>query len=251
MSVVESLEELVVDTKEGRLKRMRRAILTTARLTQQVLQASRVRYRVWMLTLTYKDVDGWAPEQITQFLRCVRMWGKRRGFETPYSWVAELQQRGAVHYHVALWLPRGVTPPKADKQGWWRHGMTRTEAARRAVGYLAKYVSKFESKSCRPFPKGLRLYGSGCLAAAVRLVRRWWMLPGFLRSSCNPAHDFIRAAGGGFVSRGLGGLLVASPWRIAAISGAHVRLVRVGPQSLSLPALEWSDPIGLTRPLGA
>ena len=32
--------------------------------------------------------------------------------------------------------------PKADKQGWWRHGMTNTVPARSPVGYLCKYTSK-------------------------------------------------------------------------------------------------------------
>jgi Protein of unknown function (DUF3296). len=36
---------------------------------------------------------------------------ERRGHKLPYVWVAELQKRGALHYHVLLWLPRGLTLP--------------------------------------------------------------------------------------------------------------------------------------------
>ena len=65
-----------------------------------------------------------------------------KGIFIHYVWVLELTKRGRPHYHVLFWLPRGISMPKADKQGWWRHGMTNTVPARSPVGYLCKYTSK-------------------------------------------------------------------------------------------------------------
>ena len=80
-----------------------------------------------MLTLTYREVGAWHPRHISELLQRVRVWLRRRGERLRYVWVGELQQRGALHYHVLCWLPRGLTLPKPDKQGWWTHGSTRIE----------------------------------------------------------------------------------------------------------------------------
>ena len=59
-----------------------------------------------------------------------------------YVWVAELTKRVRVHYHVAMWVPKTVYLPQSDTCGWWPYGMTRTETARKPIGYIMKYVSK-------------------------------------------------------------------------------------------------------------
>ena len=76
-----------------------------------------------------------------------------------YVWVLELTKRGRPHYHVLFWLPKGVSMPKADKQGWWKHGMTRS-GGHSPVGYLCKYTSKVL----------ILIHGANCLVAVVCTV---------------------------------------------------------------------------------
>jgi len=211
---------VVLDHALSRLRKLRRAILTAARMHAHEL--AHVRHRVAMLTLTYRDVGGWNPEHVSELLRHVRMWLKRRGHAFRYVWVAELQQRGALHYHILVWLPKGLTLPKPDKQGWWSHGSTKIEWAKRAVGYLAKYASKLESKSGLGFPRGARLHGKGGLAEFGRSICQWWALPGWAREVCDLAGRAVRRKGCGLVERTTG-VLLPSPWRVSRCdSGAWV-----------------------------
>jgi hypothetical protein len=140
----------------------------------------------------------------------VVQWARRLGFALPRVWVAELQTRGAVHYHVLAWLPKGRTLPKSDKRGWWPHGMTRTEAARCAVGYLAKYASK--GQDAGTFPPGLRLHGHGGLEESRRPLYSWARMPGWVRALLAADRFPKRAAGGGVVT--LDGEWFDSPWRV-------------------------------------
>lgn len=130
----------------------------------------------------------------------VRKWCGRKGIACRYVWVAELQKRGVIHYHVALWVPRGFVLPKPDKQGWWPHGMTRIEVARAAVPYLLKYLSKGMGDTIGSFPKGSRIYGVGGLEHALRRARRWLGLPAFVQARSDSYDDWRRAVGGGWIS---------------------------------------------------
>ena len=79
-----------------------------------------------MVTLTYRDDVDWSPRQVSNYLKCVREWARRKGIFIHYVWVLELTKRGRPHYHVLFGCLKGVSMPKADKQGWWKHGMTRS-----------------------------------------------------------------------------------------------------------------------------
>lgn len=135
----------------------------------------------------------------------------RRGFAFLYLAVAELQQRGAVHYHVVLWLPASLLLPNPDERGWWRHGMSNVIRVERPVAYVAKYLSKLQTK-CARFPKGLRLYSCGGLVRARRLWRSWLMLPRYVREAFAIECDVQRVSGG-FVARATGEFL-RSRWRL-------------------------------------
>lgn len=235
---MDALDLVTIDQGEARVKRMRRSVLTTARLSQEWAQHQGERYKVAMLTLTYAREDEWQPGHISALLKCIREYTRRRKLSIRYVWVMELTKSGRPHYHILLWLPRGFSLPKPDKRGWWRHGSTRIEWVKRAVGYLAKYASKADSRTA--FPKGARISGFGGLEFLTRLVRRWWMLPGWLRGVSAPAHDLIRCPGGGFVSRGLDGLVVPSPWRLAAFGRGRVVVRLAGVPLPPLPVLRLS-----------
>lgn len=107
-----------IDPVESRLKRMKRRVLTGARLHQE----QQPRFKAAMLTLTYREDGEWQPRHVSELLACVRKWVERRGVRFRYVWVLELTKAGRPHYHVLIWLPRGLTLPKPGKQGWWVHG---------------------------------------------------------------------------------------------------------------------------------
>ena len=53
-----------------------------------------------MVTLTYRDDVDWSPRQVSNYLKCVREWARRKGIFIHYVWVLELTKRGRPHYHV-------------------------------------------------------------------------------------------------------------------------------------------------------
>lgn len=249
-------EPIEVYSGEARLSRMRRSILTTARLITESVESGFRPRRAAMITLTYRDDVEWHPRHVTSMIKAMREWSRRRGHVIPYVWVAELTKRGRMHYHVLVWLPDGFLLPKPDKAGWWQHGWTRIEYARSPVGYIAKYTSKGSSSDTSPlsrrqslaavirgenppplFPRGARIYGSGGLDSVVKLIRRWWMLPSWVRNLTQPAHDVRRARGGGWVSRETGEFF-RSIWGIVSLSRERIRVIQISqppPPLLSLP----------------
>jgi len=201
-----------IDPFLTRLRRLRRSVLTAARMHEYELRHS--RFKPAMLTLTYREVGAWSPKHISELLQRIRVWLRRRGHRLRYVWVAELQQRGALHYHALIWLPRGLTLPKPDKQGWWTHGSTRIEWARKPAGYLAKYASKLDSKVGVGFPAGARLHGRGGLEEFGRSVASWFNLPQWAREVCDLAGRAVRVKGVGLVDR-QSGVCLPSPWRVS------------------------------------
>ena len=180
----------------GRLARMRRSVGFAARAHV----CSRFGFRtdsVVMVTLTYRDGNDWQPKHVSALLDHIRHWCKAERIRCRYVWVAELQARGAIHYHLALWMPHGKKLPMPDSAGWWPHGYTRTERARAAVPYLLKYLSK-GSGSLR-LPDGARMHGVGGLDHSMRRAARWLRMPGFVQSRADIFDDWRPAVGGGWV----------------------------------------------------
>lgn len=201
VALVDRVPDAFVPDKElSRLARLRRAVGFAAR-GHLVSEKGRRSDQCLMVTLTYAgDNSDWNPKHVSAFMDHVRKWCGRKGIACRYVWVAELQKRGVIHYHVALWVPRGFVLPKPDKQGWWPHGMTRIEVARAAVPYLLKYLSKGKGDTLGSFPKGARIYGVGGLEHALRRARRWLGLPAFVQARSDTQDDWRRATGGGWIS---------------------------------------------------
>ncbi len=181
-----------------RIKRLKRSVWASGHLHAMADRGKRPPV-CWFVTLTYRGVDDWKPDHIAYAIRLYRQWCKRVGVPCRYTWVAELQNRGAVHYHLLAWLPRGISMPKWDKPrgrrsvAFWPHGMTNTEVARSGIGYLMKYLSKLGE--FHRFPAGLRLYGIGGLDAQSRQIRGWYGLPTWVKKTYGVG-DVIRRAGG-------------------------------------------------------
>jgi len=183
-----SFSERVV--AERRVKRLKKSVWASGHL-HGIADSGFRAPAVWFVTLTYKGVGDWAAQHISKAVQGFRDWCKLRGYPCRYTWVAELQGRGAVHYHLLAWLPQGVRMPKWDrrtvtptgkeKARWWPFGMTNVQVAKAGVGYLMKYLSKLGELT--KFPKGLRLYGIGGLNAQGRNVRSWLNLPEWVKRS--------------------------------------------------------------------
>ena len=227
-------QSVVLDTTLARVYRLKKGVMTTARLVNDRLRSSAVQWVPVMVTLTYADADAWRPDHISAFMDTVQKWAGRKklghqlGVKLPYVWVAELQKRGAVHYHVLLWIPRRWRVPAPDKKGWWRHGSSNVQRVNNPVGYVAKYASKFESKGQAEFPKGLRLHGIGGLDKSERRIVAWWKLPKDMRQGAEGSCAFRRAVGGGWQNVDTGEV-TPSQWGLAAVGQgefATVRLVR-------------------------
>ena len=165
---------------ERRLAKLRKNVFLAGWLLNFEPQ---IRQQCVMVTLTYRGVDDWNKKHISKALDAYRKWCSRHSIVCQYVWVAELQKRGAVHYHIACWLPKRLTMPKWDKQGWWQHGMTNNSKAKKSGGcaYLMKYMSKIGG--FHEFPKGCRLHGSGGFTKQARQVKQWCNFPVWLKAA--------------------------------------------------------------------
>jgi len=199
---------------ERRIKRMRKNVYHVGKS----IEPGRGE-RAWMITLTYAKVDTWEPHHISDCIRRLRYWLKKRKLIPKYCWVAELQKRGAVHYHLIVVLPLGIRPPKFDipdgKIGkMWSHGMTNRKAVRKsAFGYLMKYASK-GIENDKKMPRGLRLYGCGGLSKNDKEVRKWKNFPTWLKNTA--AVNEISIKNGKRVNRETGEIY-QSPYKITII----------------------------------
>lgn len=215
-------EYSLIDARMARLKRMKKAVLTTARMHQDFVKKGFSQMKPALLTTTYRPGADWSPKHISRLIDHMRKWYNRHTSGTfRYAWVLELQRNGNPHYHIVFWLPKGKTMPKPDKQGWWPHGFTEIKWARKPVGYMAKYVSKgFHKDDGHPLtmPAGARIYGVGGLTGDQRDEKAWWMSPTWVRELWN-VEDRPRAAiGGGWMALKTGEWR-PSPYEVRVIGG--------------------------------
>lgn len=231
-------DEIVPDPRKIRLRRLRLGVLTAASAFQRELSESGTRFRVAFVTVTYAPGEVYEPRDISRLIRHYRQWCKRRGFRLRGVWCLELQERGAPHYHLVFWLPRGMTPPLPDKQGWWRKGLSNAVWARKPVSYLAKYASKGESGE---LPPGARLWGLVGAPVSVRASVAFACAPGWLRELCSDTPGaWLRRVRGWWVNPETG-IRYRSPWRMVAASGgaACLRFDGWGPDDVCWPSLGW------------
>lgn len=229
-------DRLLVDPRAKRLKRMRSTVNHSARLLHFDAHTER-HAQLWnkkFLTLTYADLGDWEPGHIREFLNNVRGWCKRRGVRLRFVWVAELQKRGALHYHVIVWLPKGKYLPFADAQGWWPHGRTNIVNAQSPIGYITKYASKATTADALGFPKGARICGHGGLTPDGRRHVRYWNAPFWVRDALTGRAD-IRKVVGGYMDKFTGEFL-PSPWRVEIGADGQVWAYRIDQQPTELAA---------------
>lgn len=173
---------------KARCARLRDAIREAAKLHEEAdryasHRLGRSAHRKTFLTLTYRPGVDWSKRHISEFLDRLRKWLGARDAKLLYAWVAELQGRGALHYHVLVWVPRRLRLPRPDASGWWPHGMSNVETARNPVGYMVKYATKTRPEDLARLPKGVRLHGNGGHDPARRTRLRETLAPFWIRQT--------------------------------------------------------------------
>jgi hypothetical protein len=210
---------------ERRVARMRKAIWNAGHWLQRRRGEPA---QCWFVLLTYRDVNGWSPRHISGYFRALREWAKERGAVPRYAWVGELQERGALHYHIAIWLPKRLSLPKPDKSGMWPHGWSGRDVAIAPIGYLMKYASKGDTINARGepvvFPKGARLYGVGGMCEDAKACSRWLTMPEWAKRMHGVGS--VRRNAGRLVVQDTGEILV-SPYSVEKLRG-HLQLRVVG-----------------------
>jgi hypothetical protein len=217
---------LEIDTALARVQRLRLRVGSWATFMRSFAMKG---CQMKMITLTYAPgaagpagefVSQWRPTHITQFISKVKKHcgSKLRG----YAWVAELQDRGEVHYHVLLVVRSGSSLPYPDKAGWWVHGMSRIEIAH-SPGYVVKYAQKADEDTF--FPKGLRLY-SVWVAKDLRGLEydkslHATALPAWLRINVPFYEAWPKPKlGGGWIIKllGMGAVVMSSPYIFVTVA---------------------------------
>lgn len=223
MNIETPFGSAVVFTKEmqkkNRVKNLRKTIYNFGTGVDE--QLSGQNYVPWLCSLTYRDVDGWNANDIKYFLNRVRAHLHRRSMKLIYCWVAELQKRGALHYHIIIWLPKGFRLPKFQRFGWWNHGFTDQKIAKKGVGYLMKYISKDDTK--HEYPKSVRIYGYGGSDETVKRKIRFFRCNQTIRNEISDAGltykdvDMRKCVGG--KCDNLSGWFFESKWKVYFLRG--------------------------------
>lgn len=239
-ATIPKAEPATIDTRELRMKRMRYNVIASATFHDADMHRGGRRPVCIFGTLTYRENVNPEPKHMSDFGQRMRVWLKRAGETLRMVWVAELTQRGRLHYHFITWLPHGWRMPMPDKRGWWPHGHSQVQFARSAVGYIAKYAGKFKGKALDAgfaIPKGFRIYGVCGLDQEDRAKRSWANLPGWLRDHMTPDDRAKRIVGGGWISR-LTHDFYPSIWKLGRIvktgGGALITLLPALPEGTAL-----------------
>jgi len=221
----ETGEVVDVDPRVCRVQHMARRVRAWSRTCDML----NVRGRLCMLTLTYADGSSWRADDIARYMETL---SKALGEALrAYCWVAELQERGAIHYHVLVVVDRGTDIPAPDTSGMWTHGTTRRETAY-SPWYIVKYAQKGIAEG-EEYPGGARICGASwrhlrqiavecgqSALLAARYVVKLSTTPGWLVARVSSDIQAVLAArrhvGGGWC---VGETVYKSPWTVQWIGG--------------------------------
>lgn len=199
-------------------------------LYAQAVNKRGVYYPVF-ITLTYKDQELWCKRDISRLIDYYRKDWKQRLSRDPsefrYIWVAEMQKRGCIHYHLVLWCPRGKSLAKPDKAGWDKGHSNIQGVKRGVVGYLSKYLSKGSKPAAHKgekvyFPKGCRIFGFGGLSVASKRKIMYLKLPRYVRDMFKQSEGKVEKVKGGYKQ---GIVDIVSPYTFKVIKMHPVRCI--------------------------
>lgn len=137
--------------------------------------------------LTLAPGVEYRPRLISDWIRAAKR--ELGGSYLDHFFVAEMQERGAVHWHVCVVIRRGGRLEMPDKSGSWPWGSSSVKVCRQMADakYMAWYWSKEDQKGGPggpSFPDGLRMFGHGNgrgMPVRQRLMFRLFSLPMWLR----------------------------------------------------------------------
>lgn len=226
-----------VDPDQARVKRLRRRVWTWANIMSEAEIRTGDKWYMHMVTLTYRPGVEWSPNHVREAM--LRARAHYKSDLVGYAWVAELQERGAVHYHV-LTVTRRKRRLFWDKKRFWAHGSSNVLEAR-SWGYVVKYAQK--TQTTKGYPKGARLFAvwsaAGILTADERRRMADSAQPGWardLRDSLDPGGR-IRRVGDGRLA--IGDRLVRSPFVLVG-TVAKIAIKRLG-------VARWAEIMGQKR----
>lgn len=204
------LAELVnkIETSASALKkRLRICRKKLKRLTKEYRRIAKAKglYAV-AVTLTFARDTDFCAKHITRFLNCLRSKLKRKGHQLVYAWV--LERAGALHYHLALWLPRGFKLDCTELAKWWPWGSTWNETCRKVSAWI-HYISKRNCKT--DLPTGARVFGYGGLDEQAKEAVQHAMLPIWLKTLLSSNAKVKRVPKVGWLDLGTGEVY-ESPW---------------------------------------
>jgi len=132
-------------TKRGRKKILR----DLKRRLRRILEGYDCSYQI---TLTYRDYSDYVKGDIKRFLNSFSRMFRYRGVSFAYFWVAEMQKRGMIHYHILFFVrlkDRRKVFDLFDKERierLWRKGYTfitfSRQTFKKAYNYAIKYLLK-------------------------------------------------------------------------------------------------------------
>lgn len=186
----------------ARLARLKKAVQVGC-AEHEAVSPGGFRVRPLFVTLTYRPGVEWRPSHLRDTLRLLRAWLARRGHVLRYVSVAELQKRGAVHFHLVIWWPAHLRMPPPDSSMMWPHGSSNVQRARHPVAYLAKYASKGTPDG--DFPCGIRMHSCGGLPSDQRIKRAFHLLPGWVKRASGGVVQVVRRG-----PKGVGGRVLES-----------------------------------------
>jgi hypothetical protein len=225
-------QTISIDSRQARLSRCQRRVHAWAgvlprrpRRLRRAASAVGVGPRMVMMTLTYRDVNGWHLYDIRDFMKALHqvLGSSLYG----YAWVLEMQKRGVPHYHVILYVKRGTRIPKPDER-LWKHGLSKIETVKSPF-YICKYTSGKKQKQYQKegFPSGARMFAVKVYQTDLpdddMMEFRLSSAPSWLRPHIKEAYATIglelrwrRVVGGGWLIVQTGERL-CSPWQVTTI----------------------------------
>ncbi len=180
-------EDLIIKSKRGEGDRERSAEVAARRAKRRVRHLCKMLKARYMMTLTTKEVIT----DVAKFQKLFQEFVRRIRLVANFQYVAthELQQRGALHLHVA------VATRQDYKLLWsvWQHvvgegqGRVHVSSGNRkaSVNQIAAYISKYIAKSFETGALNKRRYwaskGIGEPIKTVHLLRKDWSMFEVLR----------------------------------------------------------------------
>jgi len=178
---------LIIDNLKVRLSNLRRRVFAWASVIDGFVKSSGVSMTMYGLTYDTKGTlvkpSSWEAGDIREFMIRLRArLGKRL---LAYAWVAEVQQRGVIHYHViAVHQGRAPMPDRAytgknsrgevrDYKRLWEKGNSHSDFRVRSPYYLVSYVKKEYQKNFDLFPSGAHAWAVWVSDFGLKLALRY------------------------------------------------------------------------------